>query len=218
MTVSREPSIVWDMGGVLYRYFTEVLLDRAAREGWDVDGVPLGPTGGVADDDYTRMARGEIQEPAYVDSVRERLAAVGVDVDPVAETDWDGEFREIVWVAIRRLHEAGHLQAVLTNDAADWLGAGWWETWGPAPWFDAVIDVSTLPGRKPEPGPYQAAAGALGVSPGACLFVDDLGVNCRGAEAAGMSAQWFDVTDPAGSTSTVLKRVGLSGSLSRART
>lgn len=218
MTGTREPAIVWDMGGVLYRYFTEVLLDRAVREGWDLARVPLGPTGGLEDEDYERMARGEIQEPAYVRSVRDRLAAAGVEVDPVAETSWEDEFRDPVWVAVRRLHEAGHAQAVLTNDAADWLGAGWWETWGPAEWFDAVVDVSTLPGRKPDPGPYHAAADALGIAPDRCLFVDDLGVNCRGAESAGMAAQWFDVTDPDASVRAVLERVGLSGSLSPART
>lgn len=212
------PAVVWDMGGVLYRYFTEVLADLGAARGWPLDGIPLGPTGPEPDPAYAAMGRGDIDEPAYVQIVRGRLAEVGVDVDPVAAIDWAGELRPGVLRAVERLHEQDRPQAVLTNDASRWLGAGWWETWPPAPWFDAILDVAEMAGRKPDPEPYLAAADALAVAPDRCLFVDDLPVNCRGAADVGMTGVLFDVTAPDAATAEVVRRAGLPADVTPERT
>lgn len=202
------PAVVWDMGGVLYRYFTEVLLSEAAARGWELDGVPMGPTGPVPDEAYAAMDRGAIDEPEYVEVVRGRLAAAGVEADPVAVMDWPREFREAVMEVVAALHQRGHPQAALTNDASRWLGEGWWETWPPAGWFDAIVDVATLEVRKPDPEAYLATAGRLGLEPGDCVFVDDLTVNCEGAEAVGMASVRFDPTAPEASLTDLLERVG----------
>ncbi len=61
--------------------------------------------------------------------------------------------------------------------------------------------------RKPAPEPYLAVADALGVPTEECLFVDDLPVNCRGAEAVGMESQLFVVTDTKGSLDRLLARL-----------
>lgn len=192
----KLPHVIWDMGGIMYRSFTEVLHDMGAARGWPVDRIPLGPTGAMPDPEYARMQEGEIVEGAYLATVIERLRAQGVDADPVADIDWSGQERRTTWDAIRRIHRAGHRQALLTNDASRWLGARWWERWEAAEWFEALVDVTSLGERKPAPGPYLAAAEALGVEPSACLFVDDMRVNCRGAEAVGMAWLWFDVRAP----------------------
>jgi len=113
------------------------------------------------------------------------------------------------WDAIHRLHAAGHRQAVLTNDASRWLGPRWWQTWRFGTWFDALVDVDEVGVRKPAPAPYLCAAKALEADPGSCLFIDDMPVNCRGAEAVGMASLWFDVRDPDGSVHRLLDRLGL---------
>ena len=97
---------------------------------------------------------------------------------------------------IERISLAGHRQALLTNDASRWLGDNWWETWEYGKWFDSMIDVATLDNPKPHPEPYLASAAALGVPPAECLFVDDLPVNCTGAEQVGMASFLFEVVDP----------------------
>lgn len=206
---TSRPALVWDMGGILYRYFTEVLLMMAPERGWDLAGVPLGPTGAVADPAYDRMLRGEIDEHDYLQDVRSRLQAAGIDVDPVAAIDWDGHERREVWDLVEAAHAAGHPQAVLTNDASRWLGDRWWETWPPAAWFDVMIDVATLPERKPAAGPYLTAAERLGVPAEDCVFVDDMPVNCDGAEAVGMGSHLVDVRDPVGSMERLAKRIDL---------
>lgn len=209
--MSRLPHLVWDMGGIMYRYFTEVLLDVGAAQGWPLEALALGPTGRRPDPDYRRLLEGEIDEPEYLRVVVARLREHGIGFDPVRDIAWAENRRDAAWSAIAEIHAAGHRQAVLTNDASRWLGAGWREAWEPARWFDAMVDVVDVGVRKPAPEPYLAAAASLGVPPGKCLFIDDLPVNCRGAEAVGMAGMWFDVTDPEGSLGRLRERVGTAG-------
>ncbi|HYV02034.1 MAG TPA: HAD-IA family hydrolase [Actinomycetota bacterium] len=208
----KLPHVVWDMGGILYRYFTEVMRDRGAERGWPIDRIPLGPTGDVRDADYERMQDGEIDEADYLALVVARLRAAGIDDDPRGTIDWADQERRETWAAIRTIHRAGHRQAVLTNDASRWLGPNWWETWKPAGWFEAMVDVTTIGERKPAPRPYLAAAEALDADPTECVFVDDMRVNCRGAEAVGMASFWFDVRAPGESVDKLLATLGLSAS------
>ncbi|MBA2553790.1 MAG: HAD family phosphatase [Geodermatophilaceae bacterium] len=52
--------------------------------------------------------------------------------------------------------------------------------------FDAVVISGEVGMRKPEAEIYVHTAGALGVAPADCVFVDDLGPNVRAAVAIGM--------------------------------
>jgi putative hydrolase of the HAD superfamily len=54
--------------------------------------------------------------------------------------------------------------------------------------FDAVIESSKAGVRKPDPRIYQMMCEQIGVAPEACVYLDDLGVNCKPAAALGMTA------------------------------
>ena len=54
--------------------------------------------------------------------------------------------------------------------------------------FDAVIESSKAGVRKPDPRIYQMMCELLEVAPAACVYLDDLGVNCKPAAALGMTA------------------------------
>jgi putative hydrolase of the HAD superfamily len=54
--------------------------------------------------------------------------------------------------------------------------------------FDVVIESSKVGVRKPDPKIYLAMCQALGVEPAACVYLDDLGINCKPAAALGMKA------------------------------
>ncbi len=151
------------------------------------------------------MLDGDLDEPDYLVVIRGRLVAEGIDFDPPTELDWLGQTRPETWSAIERISEKGHRQALLTNDASKWLGDDWWETWPERKWFEAIVDVMTVGHRKPAPEPYLAVADALGVPPAECLFVDDLLVNCRGAEVVGMRSHLFDIADPQGSIDRLME-------------
>lgn len=54
--------------------------------------------------------------------------------------------------------------------------------------FEIVIESSKLGIRKPDPRIYLAMCEALGVAPEACVYLDDLGINCKPAATLGMHA------------------------------
>src|SRR5690606_19889340 len=53
--------------------------------------------------------------------------------------------------------------------------------------FDHVIESSKVGIRKPDPRIYEMACEALGVSPAASIYLDDLGINLKPARALGMT-------------------------------
>ncbi|OYU68784.1 MAG: HAD family hydrolase [Alphaproteobacteria bacterium PA2] len=56
------------------------------------------------------------------------------------------------------------------------------------PLFDHIIESSKAGVRKPDPRIYLMMCEALGVAPGDCVYLDDLGINCKPAAVLGMRA------------------------------
>ena len=175
----------------------------AAARGWPLDAIPRGPFDRAADPDYVEMDRGRLREPEYWGRVSARLAAQSIAFDVHDVVDWTGRDRIEVVDAIRRLGRT-YRTAILTNDATDWLGAGWRGRWWLRDAFEVMVDAAEEGLRKPAPDIYRRVLDRLGVEAGRSVFVDDLSVNCEGAEAVGMRGFWFDVTQPIDSTLRLL--------------
>src|SRR5262249_10593890 len=56
------------------------------------------------------------------------------------------------------------------------------------PLFDIVIESSKVGVRKPDPRIYQMMCEQIGVKAEHCVYLDDLGDNCKGAAGLGMIA------------------------------
>lgn len=56
------------------------------------------------------------------------------------------------------------------------------------PLFDAIIESSKAGVRKPDPRIYLMMCELLAVEPQACVYLDDLGINCKPAAQLGMKA------------------------------
>ena len=182
-----------DMGGVVI----PTLFESTA-----VPGFPAGPTG--PDAEYRAVERGAEQERDYW----ARLARRRPDLDIGALWRDCSYVRAEVTGLLARL--AGRVRVVaFTNDMAHWFGADWPARFPEVTRFDAVLEAAAMGVLKPDPAAFTAAAAALGEDPRRCLFVDDLAANLAGARAVGMSAQLFEVTDPAGSVARVLDALGL---------
>lgn len=56
------------------------------------------------------------------------------------------------------------------------------------PLFDAIIESSKAGVRKPDPRIHLMMCELLAVKPEACIYLDDLGINCKPAAGLGMKA------------------------------
>jgi len=85
--------------------------------------------------------------------------------------------------AVRKARAAGKRTGLLSNS---WGNRDSYEFEHFDTLFDAVVISGEVGMRKPEPRIYRHTAEALGVPAHACVFVDDLPPNVRGAVAVGM--------------------------------
>jgi putative hydrolase of the HAD superfamily len=63
--------------------------------------------------------------------------------------------------------------------------------------FETVVDSGFVGCRKPEAKIYALTLDRIGLPAESCLFVDDVQVNCEGAERAGMTAVHFQDNEQA---------------------
>ncbi len=201
------PSVViWDMGGILFQFFTEVLVAEGTANNWPLEEIPLGPTGRIADPQYAAMDRGEINEAEYIKLLVKEFSRHGIEWIPYKIHPPE---RQETWELIGKFREMGLRQMLLTNDASIWLGNRWWETWPHRHYFEEVVDVKVVGVRKPAPEPYLACIEKLDVRPEECIFIDDMHINCSGAEEVGMQSYWFDITDPKAALKELSERLGM---------
>ena len=206
MQQNKIPSaVIWDMGGILFHFFTEVLVAYGEDNDWPLEEIPLGPTGRIPDPHYVALDRGDINEPEYIKRLNIEFSRHGIDYVPYQIRPPE---RPESWALVDRAQKAGRRQMLLTNDASNWLGVNWWDTWPRRHFFEGVVDV-TNGSRKPSPEPYLACLEKLDVLPEECIFIDDMHANCSGAEAVGMQSYWYDVTDPKAAVEGLSSRLGI---------
>jgi putative hydrolase of the HAD superfamily len=140
------------------------------------------------------LERGEITEAAFL----ERL---GDGLEPLLGHRPElHRFKEIYFEALnpnppmidlmRELRERGFRMAMLTNNVREWEPL--WRPMLPVDEiFETVVDSAFVGCRKPESQIYGITLDRITMPAEACLFVDDVEVNCEGARRAGMTAVHF---------------------------
>jgi putative hydrolase of the HAD superfamily len=97
---------------------------------------------------------------------------------------------------MRELRARGYRMALLTNNVREWQ-----PLWRPVLPIDEIFEVLVDSGfvgmRKPDAEIYELTLERLGLPAGACLFVDDIEVNCDAARELGMAAVHFRDTEQA---------------------
>ncbi|HET8975601.1 MAG TPA: HAD family phosphatase [Solirubrobacterales bacterium] len=191
----RVEAIVSDFGGVLT---TPLIQSFAAVQ--NETGIPMEELGKAmsrieaAEGDHPlfELEKGRVSETDFL----ERLA---VELEPaLGHRPEMHRFREIYFEALhpnepmielmRELKSEGHRMALLTNNVREWEPL--WRTMLPVDEiFEFVVDSAFVGMRKPEHEIYELTIERLErVSAEACLFIDDIEVNCEAARAVGMSA------------------------------
>lgn len=188
-------AVIWDFGGVLTTSPFEA-FERYER----ARGLPAGYLRSVnaANPDanaWARFERAEIDEAAFdalflAESTARGHAAPGREILPLLS----GEVRPAM-VAALKVCKQKFKAGCITNNVASGRGAGMAASEAASRrmaevmrLFDVVIESSKVGVRKPDPAIYRMMCDRLGVEPHACIYLDDLGINCKPAAAMGMTA------------------------------
>ena len=194
-TPSEVKAVLWDFGGV----FTTSPFDafnRYERErGLPTDIIRTINSKNPDANAWARIERAEI-DAALFDRLFEDEAKLLGHVIPGRDVLalLSGDLRPRVVSAFKAC-KAKFKAGCITNNAPTGKGAGMSSSSEKAQaiaevfaLFDHVIESSKAGVRKPDPRIYQMACEQLGVSPASCVYLDDLGINCKPAAGLGMKA------------------------------
>jgi putative hydrolase of the HAD superfamily len=193
----RFEAVVSDFGGVLTTPLVESFMAFQNETGisTEVLGAAMqAATEANGENPLFEMERGEITEVAFLEQLTDSLAPL------LGHRPEMHRFKEIYFEALdpnpamidlmRELKAGGYRMAMLTNNVREWEPL--WRSMLPVDEiFETVVDSAFVGCRKPESRIYEIALDRLGLSAERCLFVDDVQVNCEGAERAGMTAVHF---------------------------
>ncbi len=182
-------AVLWDFGGVI----TESPFDAFARYE-RANGLPDGairrintrnPDGNA----WALFERSDIDRAEFRRRFEAEAAALGYRLDAGAVLDLiQGPVRPRMVAALRAV-AARYRTACLTNNmrAPGEDGPRARRIAEAMALFDIVVESREAGVRKPEPAFYRLACERLGVEAGACVFLDDLGINLKPARAMGMA-------------------------------
>jgi epoxide hydrolase-like predicted phosphatase len=186
-------ALVVDYGGVLTNSLAETMGGWLHAEGIDGDAFAqamrslLGEPGAVEArvNPVHALERGELEIPDFERELAEHLVSTTgepVRADGLLARMFGGFQRaEDMVGVVRRVRATGLKTALLSNSwGLDYPRDDW------ADLFDVTVISGEVGMRKPDPDIYELCARELGVSPQACVFIDDLAPNIRGAVAVGM--------------------------------
>jgi putative hydrolase of the HAD superfamily len=195
--------VISDFGGVLT---TPLMQSFAAFQ--DQTGIPAEKLGvamqRIADRDGAHplfeLEKGEVTEARFLDQIADELEPeLGrrPEMHRFSEIYFDAlDPNEPMIELMRELKGRGLRMALLTNNVREWEPL--WRAMVPIDeLFEVVVDSAFVGCRKPEPQIYEIALERISLPPEACLFVDDVEINCEAARELGMTAVRFRANDQA---------------------
>ncbi len=189
-------AVIWDFGGVFTSSPFEAFARYERARGLPADLIRTVNATNPHDNAWALFERTEIDAAAFDAQFASESKALGhevrgADVLPLLS----GEVRPRMVAALKTCKAAGLKVGCITNNVMTGKGAGMASTPEKAAEaaaimaeFEVVIESSKVGLRKPDPKIYQLMCDGLEVDPTACVYLDDLGVNCKPAAALGMAA------------------------------
>jgi putative hydrolase of the HAD superfamily len=197
-------ALIWDFGGVLTTSPFEAFRRFEREHGLPQDFLRSVNARNPDANAWARFERAEIDADAFDLAFAEESGALGQRV----------EGREVIrllagnlrprMVAVLRACKGRYRLGCITNNAPTGHGSGMARDELQArqvadvfALFDEVIESSKIGLRKPDPRIYEMMCRRLAIAPGHCVYLDDLGVNCKPAAKLGMVAIKVESEDQA---------------------
>ena len=192
----RYAAVIFDFGGVITSSPFEAFNRLEAERGLPRDYVRRVNSTDPDSNAWARLERGELSREAFDAAFAAEAAALGHELEGAAVLAClSGALRPAMVTALDRIVAEGLRIGCITNNAPSGTGPGMAAdpvTAGQlAPVFarfEHVIESAKAGVRKPDPRIYQMMCEALGVTPDRCIYLDDLGINCKPAAMLGMHA------------------------------
>lgn len=189
-------AVIWDFGGVFTSSPFEAFNRLEAELGAPTDHIRRVNATNHHDNAWALFERNEIDAARFDQLFLEESTALGF---PIRGADvlpkLSGELRPRMVAALKACKAAGFKVGCITNNVVSMHSPGQNEIQRAAgamgqvmPLFDAIIESSKAGIRKPDPRIYQMMCDLLAVKPEACVYLDDLGINCKPAAGLGMKA------------------------------
>jgi putative hydrolase of the HAD superfamily len=195
-TQRRFSAVIFDFGGVITASPFEAFNRLEAERGLPRDFVRQVNATNPDSNAWARFERAEIDAATFDTAFAAEAQAQGHALDGAAVLAvLAGAVRPAMVAALDRLTAAGYRIACITNNVPTGHGAGMARSGDRADAMEAifarfehVIESSKAGVRKPDPHIYAMMCEWLGLPPQACIYLDDLGINCKPAAAMGMHA------------------------------
>ena len=188
-------AVIWDFGGVFTTSPFEAFNRYEAERGLPKDLIRRINSTNPDTNAWALFERNEVDTAGFDALFLEESTALGhpvrgADVLPLL----NGALRPAMVAALRACKNRFKVGCITNNvvsmhspgqDAGQRAAGAMAQV---MPLFDAIIESSKAGVRKPDPKIYLMMCEQLAVRPDACVYLDDLGINCKPAAALGMKA------------------------------
>ena len=189
-------TVIFDFGGVITSSPFEAFNRMEAQRGLPKDFVRSVNARNPDDNAWAKFERAECSATEFDALFAAEARALGHELDGASVIGClAGDIRPDMVAALDDLKSRGFALGCITNNVPSGKGAGMAVSDEKAAAisaimdrFDHVLESSKVGVRKPDPRIYAMMCEALAVAPSQCIYLDDLGINCKPAAAMGMAA------------------------------
>lgn len=188
-------AVIWDFGGVFTSSPFEAFNRYEAEKGLPRDLIRRVNATNPDDNAWALFERNEIDAKGFDAMFLKESTALG---HPVQGRDvlplLSGHLRPRMVAALKTCKQHFKVGCITNNvvsehspgqDAPQRMAGAMGQV---MPLFDAIIESSKAGVRKPDPRIYLMMCDLLAVKPEDCVYLDDLGINCKPAAGLGMKA------------------------------
>ena len=194
--MGKYSAVIFDFGGVITASPFEAFNRLEAERGLPRDFIRSVNATNPDSNAWALFERAEIDAAAFDAKFAAEAEALGHPLDGASVLAvLSGSIRPAMVTALDILKAEGYRLACITNNVPAGHGAGMARSGDKRDAyeqvfarFEHVIESSKAGLRKPDPRIYLMMCEKLGLEPAQCIYLDDLGINCKPAAQLGMHA------------------------------